>query len=333
MQRFILRRIGFSILSLLVISVMVFFLARATGDPRSLMLNDDTAGPEQWEELGERLGLDKSLPEQYWIFMKGLPPYPNKVHMIHFETFWGWIPYPHPIHVHRPDLGDAINDHRPVTDIIIERIPATLQLGAFAFAFSVLLGVPLGILSAVKRNSMWDHFGKIVAMIGQSAPAFWLGIMMIFFFAVRLEWVPPSGRHDWNSFILPAVTLGWHFVAANLRLVRTSMLEVLDSEYIKMARAKGVSPTIVIWKHALRNALIAPITFMGVTMGLLITGSIVAETVFQWPGLGMLAFTSLQKSDYPMLQGIVLTFAVVYIGVNLLVDILYAYIDPRIRYG
>jgi peptide/nickel transport system permease protein len=180
---------------------------------------------------------------------------------------------------------------------------------------------------------MYDNVGKVVAIIGQSAPPFWLGIMLIFFFAVRLEWVPVSGRHDWNSFILPSVTLGWAFVAANLRLVRTSMLEVLDSEYIKMARAKGVSNTVVIWKHALRNALIAPITFMGVTVGLLMTGSVVAETVFQWPGVGMLAFTSLQKADFPMLQGIVLTFAAMYILVNLVVDILYAYIDPRIRYG
>ena len=305
MQRFILRRIGFSFISLLVISLIVFVLARGTGDPRSLML-DDYAGPEQWDELGERLGLDKSYPEQYGIFL------------------WD---------VARLDFGEAINDHRPVMDLIKERMPATFQLGAAAFLFSVVLGVPLGILSSIKRNSIWDHLGKTIALLGQSMPPFWLGIMMIFFFAVRLEWVPPSGRHDWNSFILPSITLGWFFVAANMRLVRSAMLDVLDSEYIKLARAKGVSPTMVIWKHALRNAMIPPLTFMGITLGFLITGSIVAEAVFQWPGMGMLAFTSLQKSDYPTLQGIVMVFAGIYLITNLFVDIAYAYIDPRIRFS
>ena len=293
-----------SIITLLVISLIVFALARASGDPRSLML-DDYAGPDQWEELGRKLGLDKSYPEQYYIFLKKAV---------------------------RLDFGVAINDHRPVMDLILERLPATLQLGLAAFIFSVVIGVPLGILASIRRNSVWDHVGKTVALLGQSMPPFWLGIMMIFIIAVKLEWVPPSGRHDWNSFILPAVTLGWFFVAANMRIVRSAMLDVLDSEYIKLARAKGVSPTAVIWKHALRNALIPPLTFMGITLGLLITGSIVAETVFQWPGLGLLAITSLRKADYPTLQGIVLVFAGMYLVVNFLVDVLYAYIDPRIRY-
>ena len=304
MRRLMIRRFFVSILTLLVISLIVFVLARASGDPRSLML-DDYAGPDQWEELGRKLGLDKSYPEQYFIFLK------NAV---------------------RLDFGDAINDHRPVMELILERLPATFQLGLAAFIFSVAIGVPLGILSSIRRNSVWDHVGKTVALLGQSMPPFWLGIMMIFIVGVKLEWVPPSGRHDWNSFILPAITLGWFFVAANMRIVRSAMLDVLDSEYIKLARAKGVSPTRVIWKHALRNALIPPLTFMGITLGLLITGSIVAETVFQWPGLGLLAITSLRKADYPTLQGIVLVFAGMYLVVNFLVDVLYAYIDPRIRY-
>ena len=304
MRRLMIRRFFVSILTLLVISLIVFVLARASGDPRSLML-DDYAGPDQWEELGVRLGLDKSYPEQYFIFLK------NAV---------------------RLDFGEAINDHRPVMDLIMERMVATLQLGLAAFIFSVVVGVPLGIFSSIRRNSIWDHMGKTVALLGQSMPPFWLGIMMIFIVGVKLEWVPPSGRHDWNSFILPAITLGWFFVAANMRIVRSAMLDVLDSEYIKLARAKGVSPTRVIWKHALRNALIPPLTFMGITLGLLITGSIVAETVFQWPGLGLLAITSLRKADYPTLQGIVLVFAGMYLVVNFLVDVLYAYIDPRIRY-
>ena len=212
-------------------------------------------------------------------------------------------------------------------------MPATLQLGLAAFIFSIVLGVPLGILSSLKRNSLWDNLGKMVALLGQSMPPFWLGIMLIFLFALRVEGVPPSGRQDWNSFILPSITLGWFFVAANMRLIRSAMLEVLDSEYIKLARAKGVSPTAVVWKHALRNALIPPLTFMGVTLGLLITGSIVAETVFQWPGLGLLAYTALIRSDYPTLQGIVMVFSGMYLIINFFVDLLYAYIDPRIRYS
>ena len=304
MRRLMIRRFFVSILTLLVISLIVFVLARASGDPRSLML-DDYAGPDQWEELGRKLGLDKSYPEQYFIFLKKAV---------------------------RLDFGEAINDHRPVMELILERLPATFQLGLAAFIFSVVVGIPLGILSSIRRNSVWDHVGKTVALLGQSMPPFWLGIMMIFIVAVKLEWVPPSGRHDWNSFILPAITLGWFFVAANMRIVRSAMLDVLDSEYIKLARAKGVSPTRVIWKHALRNALIPPLTFMGITLGLLITGSIVAETVFQWPGLGLLAITSLRKADYPTLQGIVMVFAGMYLVVNFLVDVLYAYIDPRIRY-
>ena len=305
MQKFIARRLLVSLISLLVISVLVFILARATGDPRSLML-DATAGPEQWAELGERLGLNKSYPEQYFIFIKGAV---------------------------RLDFGTAAVDRVPVMDLIKEKLPATAQLAAAAFIFSVVLGVPLGIISSVRRNSVWDHIGKLVALLGQSMPPFWLGIMMIFLFAVKLDWVPPSGRHEWNSFILPAITLGWFFVAANMRLVRSAMLDVLDSEYVKLARAKGVSPAMVIWKHALRNALIPPLTFMGITLGFLITGAIVTETVFNWPGMGRLAFTSLRKSDYPTLQAIVLIFSVIYLVTTFIVDVMYAYIDPRIRYS
>jgi peptide/nickel transport system permease protein len=305
MQKFIVRRLIVSVISLFVISFIVFALARLTGDPRSLML-DDYAGPEQWEELGERLGLNKPYIVQYGIFLRDAASL---------------------------NFGEAINDHRPVMDLIRERFPATLQLGLAAFIFSVVLGFPLGILSSIKRNSIWDHTGKIVALLGQSMPPFWLGIMMIFFFAVKLDWVPPSGRHDWNSFILPAITLGWFFVAANMRLVRSAMLDVLDSEYIKLARAKGVSSKAVIWKHALRNALIPPLTFAGVTMGSLVAGSLTTEVVFAWPGLGRLAVTAMLASDYPVLQGVVITYTVLYVGAAFLVDVMYAYIDPRIRFA
>ena len=305
MQRFLIRRLITTVIVLLAVSVIVFVMARAAGDPRLLML-DETSTQADYERLGVVLGLDKHPVQQYLIFMKS---------------------------VLRGDFGRSIKERRPVKDAIWERIPATLHLGLVAFVFSVVVGVPLGILSSVKRGGILDKMGKLVALIGQSAPSFWLGIMLIFLFAVRLEWVPPSGRHDWNSVILPAITLGWFSVAANLRLVRSAMLEVLDSEYIKLARAKGVPEKTIIWKHALRNALIPPLTFAGVTLGAMVTGSLVAETVFAWPGLGQLAVQAMQSADYPLLQGVVIIFTLMFVLAALLVDILYAYINPRIRYS
>jgi len=215
----------------------------------------------------------------------------------------------------------------------MERLPATFQLGVAAFLFSVVVGVPLGILSAVKRGTTLDITGKLVALIGQSAPVFWLGLMLMFLFAVKLGWLPPYGRQEPTSIILPAVALGWFYAAANLRLLRSAMLNVLDSEYVKLARAKGVSSQAVIWKHALRNALIPVLTFAGVTLGSMVTGSIVVETVFAWPGLGQLSIQALSGNDYPLLQAVIVIFTLMYVVAALLVDIMYAYIDPRIRYS
>ena len=300
-----MRRLIITVITLLAVSLVIFIMARASGDPRTLML-DELSTEEQWEELGRVLGLDKPYYQQYGIFIK--------------DMLTG-------------DFGESIKERRPAIEVIGDRILATFELGAAAFLFSLVVGIPLGILSSVKRGSLLDQFGKIVALIGQSAPPFWIGIMFIFFFAVKLGWVPPSGRHDWNSIFLPAVTLGWFFVASQLRLIRSAMLDVLDSEYVKLARAKGVSARSIIWKHALRNALIPPLTFAGVTMGSLVAGSLTTEVVFAWPGLGQLAVQSLWAYDYPLLQGIVVVFTLIYVAASFLVDVLYAYIDPRIRYG
>ena len=305
MQKFLIRRFFITIITLLAVSVIVFMLVRAAGDPRVLLL-DDFATQEQWEAQGKALGLDEPYYEQYRIFL------------------WGML---------RGDFGDSIRERRPALDIIGERAWATFMLGFVAFGFSVVVGLPLGILSAVRRGSVFDQIGKIIALIGQSAPTFWLGIMLMFLFAVKLGWVPPSGRQDWNSIFLPGVTLGWFFVAANLRLVRSAMLDVLDSEYIKLARAKGVTSKAIIWKHALRNALIPPLTFAGVTLGSLVAGSLTTEVVFAWPGLGQLAVQSMLAKDYPLLQGVCIVFTLIYVAAAFLVDILYAYIDPRIRYA
>ena len=305
MQRFLVRRLLITVITLMAVSLVIFIMARASGDPRTLML-DELSTEEQWEELGRVLGLDKPYYQQYGIFIK--------------DMLTG-------------DFGESIKERRPAIEVIGDRILATFELGAAAFLFSLVVGIPLGILSSVKRGSLLDQFGKVVALIGQSAPPFWIGIMFIFFFAVKLGWVPPSGRHDWNSIFLPAITLGWFFVASQLRLIRSAMLDVLDSEYVKLAKAKGVSARSIIWKHALRNALIPPLTFAGVTMGSLVAGSLTTEVVFAWPGLGQLAVQSLWAYDYPLLQGIVVVFTLIYVAASFLVDVLYAYIDPRIRFG
>ena len=293
-----------TLFSLLVVSVIVFVMARVSGDPRASLLGEN-ATQEQWEAIGRKLGMDKPWPEQYGLFLKD---------------------------VLRGDLGESISRSEPVIDIIAERLPATLYLGLTAFMFSVIVGVPLGVLSAVKRGTIIDRFAKVLALLGQSVPPFWLGIMCIFFFAVKLDWVPPSGRQGWNSVLLPGLTLGWFFVAANMRMVRSAMLDVLDSEYVKLARAKGVAQRSIIWKHAFRNALIPPLTFAGVTLGSLVTGALVAEVVFAWPGLGQLAIQALRAADYPLMQGVVIIFSLMYMTAALLVDVAYAYIDPRIKY-
>jgi peptide/nickel transport system permease protein len=305
MQKFLARRLALALVTLLAVSLIIFILGRISGDPRHIYL-DDYSTQEDWDRMGELLGLDKPLYQQYAIFLKG---------------------------AFRGDLGDSVKEKRPVVEIILERLPATLMLGVAALALSLIIGVPLGILSAVKRDSIVDQFTKLIALIGQAAPPFWLGIVLMFFFAVKLGWTPPYGKEEWNSILLPALTLGWYYAAANLRLVRSAMLDVLDSEYIKLARAKGASEKAVILKHAFRNALIPPLTFAGITLGALVTGSLVVETVFAWPGLGRLAIEALFSFDYPLLQGVVITFTLLYIASALTVDILYAYIDPRIRYA
>ena len=305
MQRYLVRRILLALLTLLVVSLIIFVMSRAAGDPRHVFL-DDYSTQEDWDALTITLGLDKPYYQQYGMFLA--------------DTLRG-------------KFGESIKEGRPSMEIIIERIPATFQLGLMAFAFSVILGVPLGILSAVKRGTILDMCGMLIALVGQSAPVFWLGSMLMFFFAVKLEWLPPYGRDNPTAVILPAVTLGWFYAAANMRLLRSAMLVGVDSEFVKIARAKGVSNNGVIWKHALRNALIPVLTFAGITLGNLVTGSLVVETVFAWPGLGQLAIKALFANDYPLLQAVIMVFTLMYVSAALMVDLMYAYIDPRIRYS
>ena len=304
MQKFLVRRFFIAIITVLIVSVIIFIMSRAAGDSRAMLL-DDYSTMEDWDRMGAALGLDKPYYQQYGIFIK--------------DALKG-------------EFGQSIKQGRPAMHIVMERLPATLQLAGASFALSLLIGVPLGVLAAVKRGSVIDLFGRAVALVGQSAPPFWLGIMLVFFFSVNLGWVPPFGRDDPRGIILPAITLGWFYAAANLRLIRSAMLDVLDSEYIKLARAKGVSSQTVIVKHALRNAIIPALTFAGITLGALVTGSLVVETVFAWPGLGKLAVDALFALDYPVLQAVVIVFTLLYVAASFTVDVLYAFIDPRIRY-
>ena len=305
MQRYLLRRVILALVTLLAVSLIIFVMSRAAGDPRHVYL-DDYSTQADWDKLTDTLGLDRPYYQQYGIFLR--------------DALSG-------------KFGKSIKEGRPSMEVIIERLPATFQLGVAAFLFSVVVGVPLGILSAVRRGTLLDGVGKVIALVGQSAPVFWLGLMLVFLFAVRLQWLPPYGRQEPTSIILPAVALGWFYAAANMRLLRSAMLNVLDSEYVKLARAKGVANQTIIWKHSLRNALIPVLTFAGITLGSLVTGSLVVETVFAWPGLGQLAIQALAGNDYPLLQAVVIVFTLMYVVAALFVDIMYAYIDPRIRYA
>ena len=305
MRRFLIRRLVAGLVVVVLVSLIVFSMSRLAGDPR-LLYADNYMSKAGYDALGKKLGLDKPLLVQYVIWMS------NAV---------------------RGDFGESLYARTSALNVIKERIRATMELAVGAFFFALITGVPLGVLSAVKRGTFWDYLGRTFALFGQALPDFWLGIMLILIFAVQLELLPTSRRGDWTNYVLPCVTLGWVASGGLLRLVRSAMLEILDSEYVKFARAKGVNYHKVIWKHALRNSLIVPLTYAGVLMGAFLTGAVVVETVFGWPGLGRLAVSAVLNNDFPVMTGVVMIFAAIYVLANFLVDILYAYIDPRIRYS
>ena len=290
--------------ALLAMSVIVFLLGRATGDPVSLLLSE-YATEQDRVQLTHELGLDQSLPKQYWVFIS--------------RAVQG-------------DLGRSVTgDRQPASQLIGERLPASLQLAGLALVISLSLGIPLGVLAAVKRGTAIDTAARSFALLGQSVPVFWLGIVLMYFFSVQLGWLPTSGYGDWRYFVLPSVSMALFTVAAVTRLVRVSMIDALSSEYIKLARIKGVSEFMVIWKHALRNSLIPVLTYMGAFFATMITGAVVIETVFSWPGIGRLAYESIMSRDFPVMQGVVLTMTAIFMLANLTVDIAYAWLDPRIR--
>lgn len=309
MQRYLILRFGQSIVALVGVTMLVFFLTRLSGNVLDLMLPIE-ATPEDFERVEKAWGLDKPIIAQYGIYM------------------WNVL---------HGDWGQSWKWGAGALEIVLEKFPATAQLATFTLIISTTLGLSIGMLVAVKKDSPFDWGGKIIALLGQSLPSFWLGIVLMWVFAVLLGWLPTSGRGEGiggiKYMIMPAITLGWFNVAALMRLTRSAMLEVLDSEYVKLARIKGLPEWKVIWKHCLRNAAIAPLTYFGLVAGFLMTGSVVTETVFAWPGTGLLAVEAVQSRDYQVVQAVVLFMAGIFIFANLVVDVLYAYLDPRIRYN
>lgn len=305
MGRFLLRRIISMAVVMIGISIIVFTLSRMSGDPRLLYMTPGTRfSQEVWDARGRDLGLDKPVVMQYLIWSG------NAI---------------------RGDFGDSVWHKRNSLDVIRERAPATLMLSGISIVVAILSGVGLGITSAVTRGSMTDLVTRAFALVGQAAPPFFLALVLIYVFAVGLDILPTSRRGDWTHFVLPVTTLSWLASASIARITRSSLLEVLDSEYVLLARAKGVGRTKVIFKHALKNALIAPLTVSAILFASFMTGTVVVETVFAWPGLGRLAVQATLQNDFPLVTGLAVIFAAIFVLSNLAADLLYAYIDPRIR--
>lgn len=315
MGRYLLQRASFGVMSLFAATMIVFGLSRATGDPLLLYAKPGGYGvsPEQVAALKKKLALDKPLIVQYLI--------------------WAG-------RVMRGDLGNTILSERPVNKVVMERLPNTLILGLSAWTFATVIGIPLGILSAVKRGTFWDYLGRGIALFGQALPQFWVGIVAILIFAVYFGWLPSGTMGDTKPLfpdrlkhlILPTITLGWTPMAAYLRITRSAMLEVLDAEYVKLARAKGVTGWAVIGKHAFRNALIPPLTVSALILVGFLDGAVLVESVFSWPGVGRLALDAIFNNDFPLLTGVILIFAIFFVVGSLVADFLYVVIDPRIRY-
>ena len=321
MQRYILVRALYSLVTLWLLVTIVFVMVRLTGDPVQ-MKGEVGADAAYLTEIKRRWGLDKPLHEQYLGFIGNLL---------------------------RGDFGHSFEKSLPVKDIYFERLPNSLKLGFAAFIISIVLGVPLGMLTALKVNSWWDRAGKLIALVGLSMPGFFVGMVLIIIFGIELGWLPVLGKgrsafvwsapstwfsfwfRDWPHLVMPAFALGWYFAGAMLRITRSGMLDVLGSDYIKLVRLKGVPERIVVAKHALRNSMIPVLTFAGLNLLIMTNVAIVIEVIFNWPGVGQLLNDGLSNRDFPMVQGVVLMSGVIIVVINFTIDVLYGYVDPRIR--
>lgn len=308
MRQYILRRLLYSIVTLWLLTVIVFTAVRFTGDPALLMSDYPGVRPEDLAALRAQWGLDKPYLVQYGLFIGNLV---------------------------RGDLGTSFQFNMPVLDVYLRRLPNSIQLGLAAFLISVAIGIPLGIVSAVRINSLWDSVGKLIAVLGLSIPGFFVALLLILLLGVSLGWLPVMGigQRVWDVqyLIMPAFALGWFSSGSLLRLTRSSMLEVLGSEYVKLARFKGTPERVVIVKHAFRNAMLPVLTLAGLQLVNTINVAVVIEVIFSWPGIGRLMIEGLLSRDFPVVQGVALMAGAMVVAMNLLVDILYAYVDPRIR--
>ena len=304
MLRVIAARLVQAVMVAFVVGTLIFAASRLSGNPVDLIIGEHAVGEER-EHVAALLGLDKPLYYQYWVFVRDLA---------------------------RGDFGRSVRLGVPVWDLLRQRMLPTAQLAGFSIALCFLVAVPLGVVSALKARTLMESPLKAFAVLGQSVPSFWAGIVGIWIFSVILGILPVAGRGSFAHFILPGLVLSWAPVAGMMRLVRSAMIEQLSSEYVKFARAKGVRPLFVVWKHALRNSFSAALSYSGLIVASLMTGSVVVEMIFAWPGLGNLAIQSFYGRDFPVIQGVVIFFTLWYVGVNLVIDILYVYLDPRIRY-
>jgi peptide/nickel transport system permease protein len=304
MRRFVLRRAAYAAVSLFLLSITIFLFVRVTGDP-TVLLVEPGASQDDLDALRTELGLDRSLLVQYGTFLRD---------------------------VVQGDFGRSFYYRTPVLELYVSRLPNSLLLALAAMVFSLLIGIPSGIMAAVRVGGWWDSAGKMFALLGLSMPSFWVGLLLILFFSVYLGWLPSSGSGTALHLVMPAFALGWYFAAAHMRLARSSMLEVLGSEYVKLARLKGLPEARVIAKHAFKNALIPVLTLAGINLVLMVNVAVVVETVFAWPGIGRLLYEGIAFRDFPVVQATVLLGGTMIVVVNLVIDLLYAVIDPRIRY-
>ena len=305
MAHYILRRLAYSLLSLFLLSLTIFLFVRVTGDP-AMLLVEPGASQADVDAVRERFGLDQPLWIQYWSFMVSLA---------------------------HGDFGQSFYYRTPVLELYLSRLPNSLLLAMAAMAFSLLIGIPSGILAAVRVGRFWDKAGKIFSLLGLSLPSFWVGLVLILFFSVYLEWLPSSGSGTVWHLLMPAFALGWYFAAAHMRLTRSSMLEVLDSEYIKLARLKGLPESLVIAKHAFKNALIPVLTLAGINLVIMINVAVVVEMVFAWPGIGRLLYEALLQRDYNLLLGVFVVCSAMVLIFNLVTDLVYRLVDPRIEFA
>ncbi len=305
MTRYILRRLALSLVVLVGVTIVVSGMLHVSGDPVNVMLAGSTATSEQREQLRHELGFDKPFVLQYVDFVTGAA---------------------------HGDLGRSVRFGQPSLGLVLERLPATLRLTVTAMLFAIAIAVPAGVVSAARPNSPADYAGRLLTLVGQSIPLFWLGVMFVLIFAVKLHWLPSAGALEPTSIILPAFTLGLYPMARITRTLRASMLEVLTREYCLTARGKGLSEWRVVVGHGLRNAALPVVTVIGLQFGTLLGGAVVTETIFAWPGLGQFSVQAIQSRDFPLVRAIVAVVSLLFILVNVATDVLYAYLNPRIRY-